>query len=87
MVHDEASGVAQAVGTKTRAFAIAGNNQEINALSDRADNFALNPSPKMKELGVLSSKQRCRSLKDLQSLPVRDLFEMAAGPLRAKDPT
>ncbi len=86
MVDDEASGVTQAVRTKTRTVTVASHNQEVHALGDRADNFALNPSPKMKKLSVLPSEPRCRGAQDLQGLLVRDLFETADGPVRPRSP-
>ena len=86
VVDDEASGVAQAVRTKTRTVTVAGRNQKVDALGDRADNFALNPPPKMEELSVLSSEPRCRGFQDLQSLLVRDLFETADRPVRPRSP-
>lgn len=60
MVDDEASGVAQAVRTKTRTVTVAGHNQEVDALGDCANNFALNPSPTMNKLRALPSEPRCR---------------------------
>jgi len=62
VVDDEASGVAQAVRTETRTVTVAGHNQEIDALGGCADNFALNPSPAMNKLRILSSEPRCRGL-------------------------
>ena len=84
MVDDEASGVAQAVRTETRTVTVVGHNQEVNALGDCSDDFALNPSPTMNKLSVLPSEPRCRGFQDLQGLLVRDLLEMADGPVRAK---
>ena len=52
--------LAQAVRTETRTVTVAGHNQEVDALDDCADNFALHSSPKMKKLGVLPSEPRCR---------------------------
>ena len=52
------------------------------ALGGCADNFALNPSPKMKKLSVLPSEPRCRGFQDLQGLLVLDLFETSDRVLR-----
>ena len=87
MVDDEASGVAQAVRTETRTVTVAGHNQEIDAVGDCSDNFALHPAPKMNKLRVLPSEPRCRGLQDLQGLLVRDLLKTADRPVRAKSPT
>ena len=86
VVDDEASGVTQAVRTETRTITIAGHNQEVDALGDRADDFALNPSPKMKKLSVRPSKPHCRGLQDRRGLLVRDILEMASRPVHPKAP-
>ena len=87
MVDDEASGVAQAVWTETRTVTVAGHNQEVDAVGDCSDDFALHPAPKMNKLSVLPSEPRCRGLQDLQGLLVRDLFKTADRPVRPKAPT
>jgi hypothetical protein len=87
VVDDEASGVAQAVWTETRTVTVAGHNQEVDAVGDCSDDFALHPAPKMNKLSVLPSEPRCRGLQDLQGLLVRDLFETADRPVRPKAPT
>jgi hypothetical protein len=60
VVDYEASGVAQAVRTETGTVTVAGHNQEVDALGDCGDNFALNPSPTMNKLGILPFEPRCR---------------------------
>ena len=87
MVDDETSGVAQAVRTETRTVTVASHNQEVDALGDCADNFAFDPSPKMKKLSVVPSELRCRGFQDLQGLLVRDLLKTADRPVRPKSPT
>lgn len=87
VVDYEASGVAQTARTETRAVTVARQHQEINALGDCAEDFALNAPPKMNKLRVLCSELRCRGLQDLQGLLVRDLFETADRPASAKSPT
>jgi hypothetical protein len=79
--------VAQAVRTETRTVTVAGHNQEVDALGDCADDFALNPSPKMNKLRVLPSEPPSRGFQDLQGLLVRDFFETADRSVHAKSPT
>jgi len=87
VVDYEASGVAQAVRTETRTVTVAGHNQEVDALGDRGDNFALNPSPTMNKLRVLPFEQRCRGLQDLRGFLIRNLLKTADRPSRPKSPT
>ena len=87
VVDDEASGVAQAARTETRTVTVAGHNQKVDAFGDCADDFALNPSPTMKELRVLPSEPRCCGFQDLQGHLVRDLFETGCGRVPPESPT
>jgi hypothetical protein len=87
VVDNEASGMAQAVRTETRTVTVAGHNQDVDALGDCADNFALHSSPTMNKLSVLPSEPRCRGLQDLRGLLVRDFLETADGPVPPKGPT
>jgi hypothetical protein len=75
------------VRTETRTVTVAGHNQEVDAVGDCFDNFALHPAPKMNKLRVLPSEPRCRGLQDLQGLLVRDLLKTADRPVRPKSPT
>jgi len=87
VIDDEASGVAQTVRTETRTIAIARHNQEVYPIGDCADDLALYPSPTMNKLRILPSEPLCRGLQDLRGLLVRDLLEMAGGPVRPRSPT
>jgi hypothetical protein len=87
MVDDEASGVTQAVRTETRTVTVAGHNQEVGALRDCADDFALHLAPTMNKLRMLPCEPRRRGFQDLRGLLVLDLLKSADRPVRPKSPT
>jgi len=81
VVDDETRGVAQAVRAETRTVTVAGHHQKVGALGDCSHNFALEPSPTMEELRVISSEPpRCGG-QDLRGSPVREVLEAGGGPV------
>jgi hypothetical protein len=58
MVDDKPGRGTQAVRTQTRVVSVAGHHQQVDLLGDRPNDFALDPSPTMEELRILTAEPR-----------------------------
>jgi hypothetical protein len=86
VVEDEPRGGSQAPRTQTRAVTVARYHQEVDVLSDGADNFALDPSLTLDKLHVLTAAPRRRGGEQLCGRLVRDVLELAGGFASSKRP-
>ncbi len=86
VVDNEARGRTQAVGPQTRAVTVARDYEKIGILGG-ANDFALDPSLAMDQLGTLAAKARRRDREQARRLLTRDLFDPAAGWVAWQDPS
>lgn len=86
VVDNEPGGRAQAVRTQAGVIAVAGHDQQVDILSDGADDFTLDPSPTLEKLRILTAQSRRGGSEQRRGGVVGNFLEGASGSASREPP-